>query len=209
MKVRTEAAHDAHGAPLSESATCSCAVEDRKIPAVLLDNLLRAVFRRPDRFLAKHLAAGRTAADLGSGSGFFTLPMAKIVGAAGRVYAIDFDPRAIQRLQRKTARRGVDSIVEARACSASEIDFVRNASVDFVLAEGLLCCMKDHDGVVSQIKRILKPAGRAYLGVIKFGPPADPRSVSKQEWERILGGFDLLDKGENALSRWALVATAR
>lgn len=190
---------------MSDSVTCSCPIEDRKIPALLLDNLLRRLFRRPDRFLAKHLSSGQIAADLGSSSGFFSLPMAKIVGASGRVHAVDFDPRAIARLKENAARHGLDSIIDSQTGSAAEIDFIEDGSVDFVLAEGLICCMKDHDGVVREIKRILKPAGRAHLGVIKFARAGDPRGVSKEEWARILGGFRLFESGENALTRWALV----
>lgn len=191
---------------MNESTTCQCRVEDRKIPAFIIDNFFRHLFRPPEKLVSKYLTPGDTAADLGCGPGYFSLPMAKLVGERGRVHAVDFDDRVIKRLEKRAARLKHHDTIEARAASASEIDFIPDASVDFVLAEGLLCCMKDHEGAVAQIKRILKPSGRAYLSVIKFSRAGDPRSVSSDEWREILGGFRVLDSGEGMASRWAVVS---
>lgn len=186
------------------AASC-CQVQDRRIPGLLIDNILRRLFRSPERFLSKHLDPGSAAADLGCGPGFYTLPMARIVGENGVVHAVDFDPKAIARVEKKASRRSYGRWVAPRAASASDIDFIESGSIDFVLAEGLLCCMKDHDGAVRQIRRILKPNGRAFLSVIKFGREGDPRNVSKDEWASILAEFRVLDGGERAVTRWALV----
>jgi len=191
---------------MSDSTSCRCQVEDRKIPALVIDNICRSLFRPPARFLAKYVSPGNTAVDLGCGPGYFTLPMAKIVGARGRVHAIDFDPKAIERVKRKADRQGINGLINAQAVSASEIDFIETGSVDFVLAEGLLCCMKDHAGAVRQIQRILKEDGRAYLSIIKLSREGDPRSVSKHEWTALLAEMEVLAAGEGLMSRWAVVA---
>jgi ubiquinone/menaquinone biosynthesis C-methylase UbiE len=59
--------------------------------------------------------------------------------------------------------------VEAHASSASDLSFIEDESVDFILANGLLCAMapKYHELAVSEMKRILKPKGQAYLSVAK------------------------------------------
>ena len=191
---------------MSNSTTCQCQVDDRKIPALVIDNICRRLFRSPAKFLSKYLSGGETAADLGCGPGFFTLPMAKLAGPSGRVYAVDFDPKVIARLERKAERQGMTPVIEPRATSVSEIDFIESGSVDFVLAEGLLCCMKDHAGAMRQIRRILKDDGRAYLSVIKFAREGDPRSVPKSEWARILEELEVQDSGESPMFRWALVS---
>lgn len=191
--------------PMSDSAACQCQVQDRKIPGFVIDNILRRLFRPPERFLTRYLQPGNTAADLGCGPGFFTLPMAKIVGSGGKVYAVDFDPRSIEHLRRRAERQGRLQTIEPCAASAAEIGHIQNASVDFVLAEGLLCCMKDHLGAIREIRRILASRGRAYLSVIKFSKPGDPRGVSKEEWESLLSRFPVLDRGENLVKRWAVV----
>jgi len=178
---------------------------DRRIPPILTNNFLRYWFSPPGRLVRKYVSAGTRVADLGCGAGFHTIVLARAVGDGGRVHAVDFDGKAIGRLQRRARRHGFDRVIAAHTASAAEIDFIPDASVHFVLAEGLLCCMTDHAGAVRQIRRILHPAGRAYLSVVKLARPDDPRGVSGAEWERLLSAFSPLDRGEGLMSRWALV----
>ncbi len=190
---------------MRDAPSCACAIDDRRIPPFLLDNVLRRLAQPPRRFLRRHLSPGDRVADLGCGPGHFTIPMTELVGQAGHVVAIDLDPRAIARLKRRIAAREAARVVDARVASAADIDFIESGSLDFVLAEGLLCCMKDHAGAVDQILRILRPTGTAWLSVMKMGRPDDPRSVTTTEWASILGRLRVHDAGEGLLSRWALV----
>ena len=192
-------------APLPDAPSCSCAVDDRRIPLFVLDNLLRRLLQPPRRFLARHVRAGDRAADLGCGPGHFTVPMAQLVGEDGRVVAVDFDDGAVAHLRRKLGRRRLETRVDARVASAAEVDFIETDSLDFVLAEGLICCMVDHHAAVAQIERVLRPGGRAWLSVMKGGRSSDPRSVSRSEWEGILGQLEVHASGQGLLSRWALV----
>lgn len=146
------------------------------------------------------------AADLGCGPGYFTVPLAELVGRGGKVYAVDFDPGAVERVRKKSSERELDGIIESRVSSAAEIDFVPDESVDFVFAHGLLCCMKDHTGTVSQIRRVLKKEGRAYLSVTRFARKKDPRSVTAEEWKSVLARFHVMESGQGLLTRWALVS---
>lgn len=191
---------------MSDQSACRYGTADRKIPAFVIDNFLRRLFREPMKFVSKYLSSGDTAADLGCGPGYFSLPMAKVVGESGRVHAVDFDEKAIRHLEQKAAHLECGRTITARAASASEIDFIASNSVDFVLADGLLCCMKDHTGAVEQIKRILRTEGKAYLSVVKFSKTGDPRGVSQDEWKSLLADFRLLDSGESLISRWAFVS---
>lgn len=191
---------------MRDAPACCCTIADRRIPPFVLDNAFRRLAQPPRRFLSRHLGPGDRVADLGCGPGHFTLPMTQIVGHAGRVFAVDFDPIAIERLTLKAARRGVDRVVEAHVASAAEIDFIASDSVDFVLAEGLLCCMQDHAGALDQIRRILSPTGKAWLSVMKFDRASDPRAVSATEWDAILSTMRVHESGQGLFSRWALVS---
>ena len=190
--------------PATEGCTTSCG-NDRRIPIFVTDNALRRLLSPPERFVEKYVEQGQVVADLGSGPGFYSLPMAERVGKSGKVYAVDFDPRAIEALKAKAERRGLDGTVEPHACSAAEIDFIPTASVDFVFANGLLCCMTDHRGVLEQVKRILKPGGRAYLSVSRAFIRKDSRTVTREEWQRMLGEFEVLEQRNGLISRWALL----
>jgi ubiquinone/menaquinone biosynthesis C-methylase UbiE len=56
--------------------------------------------------------------------------------------------------------------VEFHAWSASDLSFIKDESVDFVLANGLLCNMAEHrSAAVKEIERVLKPTGKAYVSL--------------------------------------------
>lgn len=77
--------------------------------------------------------------------------------------------------------------IEMHASSAASLGFIPDRSVDFVLADGLLCCVapRDLESVVSEMKRILKPDGKAYL---KAGR-GYPSYMDDTTWEKVLSGF--------------------
>lgn len=116
----------------------------------------------PQKHIEPYVTKGQVVADLGCGSGFYTLALADCVGPEGKVYAVDFDEKCIQALEKKVEKGGYHNI-ETHASSASDLRFINNGSVDFVLANGLLCSMTVTDqrkSAVNEIKRILKPSGQ-------------------------------------------------
>ncbi|MFQ5820969.1 MAG: class I SAM-dependent methyltransferase [Candidatus Heimdallarchaeota archaeon] len=123
-----------------------------------------------------YVTKGQVVADLGCGPGFYTLALADCVGSEGKIYAVDFDEKCIQALDKKMEKGGYHNI-ETHATSASDLSFINDGSVDFVLANGLLCSMTVTDqrkSAVNEIKRILKPSGQAYLSL---GAPWLPPSL--------------------------------
>lgn len=165
--------------------------------------LLRRFFDPPERHVEPFVKSAQVAADVGCGSGYYTFALAKCVGPEGRVYAVDLDERAIRSVEEK-ANKGDYRNVETHASSAANLDFIRDGSVDFVLANGLLCSMPAHrELVVSEIKRILNPKGLAYLSL---GMPPPFGHVDRAEWERILEEFKVERRGDGLRVRWALVS---
>ena len=182
------------------------APDDRKVPLFITGSLIRRAFSSPKKTVTKYVSAGNVVADLGCGPGYFTFPLAELAGSGGKVYAVDYDPGAVEKVEKKAKESGLDGVVEPRVGSAAEIDFVPDESVDFVFAHGLLCCMKDHAGTLGQIRRVLKKEGKAYLSVTRFSRKKDPRSVTAEEWKQILGRFHVRESGQGLLTRWALVS---
>ena len=181
-------------------------MEDRHLPAVIMDNFIRRLVSPPKKKLSRFIRAGIIAADVGCGPGYFTIPMAELIGSSGHIYAVDSDRKAIDSLQAKLTARGLQNIIEAHAASAADMRFVPNGSVDFVFANGTLCCMTDHRGAVEEIRRILKPAGLVYLSVSKFYRKGDPRAVPEREWNEILTHFGVKERGEGLTNRWAVIS---
>jgi ubiquinone/menaquinone biosynthesis C-methylase UbiE len=166
-------------------------------------NPITRLFEDPKRHVEPYVSKGQVVADLGCRSGYYTLPLAELVGPEGKVYAVDLDEKAIQTLKKKADNRGYRNI-EAHASSASDLSFIKDGSVDFVLANGLLCSMSDHrQSALNEIKRILKPRGQAYLS-LGFPPPLG--FVNQAEWKRILDEFRVERSGHGPRVSWAVVS---
>jgi ubiquinone/menaquinone biosynthesis C-methylase UbiE len=181
---------------------------DKRFPLYAHDNPFRRLLAPPRRLIQPYITEGQVAADLGCGPGYYTLALAEAVGPKGKVYAVDSDGKAAHAVMQKAVRRGFRNI-EARAQSASALAFIENGSVDFVLAHGLLCSMAPsfHEAALDEIRRILKPTGRAFLSAAK-GPWS---YVGRAEWERILEGFKVERRGGGfpvIANKWALVSVA-
>lgn len=172
----------------------------RRSPALL--DPLRRLFEHPKRLIEPYVKDGQVVADLGCGSGYYTLALAELVGSAGKVYAIDLDKKAIRALAKKAGKCGYRNI-ETQAVSAADVSCIKGKSVDFVLANGLLCSMaSNRQSAVNEIKRILKSTGKAYIS-LGFGPPLG--FVDKAEWEKILEGFKV-EQGGSYKEKWAVVS---
>ncbi len=172
----------------------------RRPPAFL--DPIRRLFEPPKRLIKPYVKKGQVVADLGCGSGYYTLALAELVGPKGKVYAVDLGRNCIRGLEKKAKKDGCHNI-EVYASSASDVSFIKDRSVDFVLANGLLCSMANHrEATVNEIKRILKLKGQAYLS-LGAGPPFG--YVDQSEWENILEGFKI-EQGGSYKEKWAVVS---
>ena len=105
------------------------------IPAIL--DPIRRLFEPPLRLIGPYVSKGQVVADLGCGPGYYALPLAGIVGPEGKVYAVDLGRVSVRTLERKAKKCGYQNI-EAHASSAADLSFIKDGSVDFILANGLL-----------------------------------------------------------------------
>jgi ubiquinone/menaquinone biosynthesis C-methylase UbiE len=176
---------------------------DRHFPLFANDNPLRRLFSSPRKY-CPYVKQGQIVADLGCGPGYYTLALAASVGAEGRVYAVDSDEKAIRAVERKASKRGGQNI-EAHVSSATHLGFIEDESVDFVLADGLLCSMapQNQRPAVAEIERIMKPDGRAFLKAAK----GFMSYVDEAAWTEILAGFKVEQRNDesSAGDRWAFV----
>lgn len=176
---------------------------DKHFPLFAHANPLRRLINPPDKYCS-FVEAGEVVADLGCGPGYFTLALAERVGPEGKVYAVDSDEKAIRAVEKKAHKRGYRNI-EAHVASAHDLSFMRDGSVDYILANGLLCAMapQHHESAVNEMRRVLKPSGQAYLSVAK----GSFSYVDKAEWESILEGFRVERRSDPARGdRWAVVS---
>ena len=121
--------------PKDQTASGASGSSFKRPPATL--NLIIRLFESPQKCIGPYIKKGQVVADLGFGSGYYTLALAESVGPEGKVYAVDLDKGRTQSLEDKADKAGYRNI-EAHASSASNLSFIKDRSVDFILANGLL-----------------------------------------------------------------------
>jgi ubiquinone/menaquinone biosynthesis C-methylase UbiE len=120
------------------------------------------------------LRAGMVFMDIGCGVGFFTIPAAEITGSKGKVYAVDADESAIDKLKIKAAERRLTNIV-ARVEKAEQTVFCEGCA-DIVFYSMVLHDFSEPERVLQNAKLMIKATGRlANLDWKEkqspFGPP--------------------------------------
>src|SRR4030067_2381460 len=76
--------------------------------AYTFDNFLRKLIHDPEEILRPYVAEGNTALDLGPGMGYFSIPLARMVGEIGKVIAADVQPEMLKVLQKRAKKAGVE-----------------------------------------------------------------------------------------------------
>ena len=96
---------------------------------------LRRLLHAPDKVLAPYVSEGMTVLELGPGMGFFTVELARLVGASGRVIALDIQPKMIEGLKRRVAKAGLLKRVDTRLAEPDSMGLADLAGgVDFAFA---------------------------------------------------------------------------
>jgi ubiquinone/menaquinone biosynthesis C-methylase UbiE len=118
----------------------------------------------PEAFLSSYVRPGMTVLEPGPGMGFFTLPMAKIVGSSGRIIAIDIQPRMLEGLRRRATKAGVLPRIETRLARPDSLGIEDlTGKVDFVLAYAVVHEMPSTEAFFNETSSALKPDGRLLL----------------------------------------------
>ena len=104
---------------------------------------------------------GRVWADFGAGDGTFTRALVELLGADGRVYAVDRDAGALAAIDRwpSTARANVIPVV-ADLTRPFELPALAEALLDGALFANTLHFMRHAEDVLARLVSFVKPGGR-------------------------------------------------
>ena len=121
------------------------------------------------------IAEASVVADIGAGSGWFTIRLARRVGPNGIVYAEDVQPEMLTAISRRASAEGLTN-VKPHLGRANDPQLPQ-ASLDVVLLVNSYHEIKERVTLLQNIRKALRPNGR--LGVIDFklegtGPGPDP-----------------------------------
>lgn len=110
------------------------------------------------------LSDGLVVADLGSGSGFYSIEAARRVAPMGKVYAVDVQRSLLERLKTEAQRnhlRNIDIIAgDLEKLGGTKL---RENSCDVVIVSNVLFMLEDKKTFLAEVRRILKQKGRLLL----------------------------------------------
>jgi SAM-dependent methyltransferase len=139
------------------------------------------------------IAPGKTVADIGAGSGWFTVRAAKRVGDAGTVYAVDINPKAIRYIESRIRKENLHNV---KPILGKPDDPLLPAKVDAVLI------LKTYHEVAQPITllRNLRPslAAGARVGVIDRNGNGENHGVAREVVvrEASQAGYQLLEQDD-------------
>ncbi len=94
--------------------------------------------------------------DYGCGPGGYSLAAAELVGAKGRIYALDIHPLAVERVQRIATERGLANIATVLSDCATGLG---DNSVDVVILYGTFHGVGNRARLLRELHRVWKPDG--------------------------------------------------
>lgn len=168
----------------------------------------RENWQQPERVIAAlAIEPGGRIADLGSGGGYFTFRLARAVGPAGKVYAVDIDG-GMNRYVAEKAREANLSNVET-VLARHDDPGLHDASVDLVFTCNTYHHIEDRSAYFGKLRRVLRPGGR--VAIIDydrggwfarlFGHRTEPDAIRREMEE---AGYRL-DEEHDFLSRQSFV----
>jgi ubiquinone/menaquinone biosynthesis C-methylase UbiE len=132
--------------------------------AYFLASRLRKLWQNPRTILAPYLRPGMAVLDVGSATGYFSLPMAEMISPGGKVVCVDVQPKMLDALRRRAAEAGLADRIETHVSSESSITLRgRDASFDFALAFTMLHEVADPSNFLREIYQLLKPGASLLL----------------------------------------------
>ena len=140
-----------------------------------LEEPRRVEWQKPDEVIAKlGLKPGEAVADLGAGSGYFTMLLSKAVGPQGKVYAIDILPEMLDYIRQRAQMGKVKNIELVQALPHDPK--LPPASVDMIFICDTLHHISNRDTYYPLLTKALRRGGRLvnidfYKRPLPLGPP--------------------------------------
>jgi len=166
------------------------------------DNLVRKLFHNPENILAPYVHEGDTVLDVGPGMGYFSIPLARMVGDRGKVIAADVQAPMLATLQKRAKKAGLEGRIVPHLCEEASIG-VREP-IDFALAFWMVHEVPDRIKFFHEVRFLLKPGARLLI--------AEPTiHVTRRMFEETLkrageAGFAVTGNPKIFMSRTALLS---
>lgn len=193
-EAATDSRHEHHG---HGAATAHHRFDDAERWAKVFDDPERDAWQKPEAVLDfMRLADDAAVADLGAGTGYFSVRLARRV-PRGKVFAVDIEPKLLEHLTQRAAKANLTN-VETLLAEASDPKLPSH--LDAVLVVDTYHHISERVPYFERVKQQLKPSGRLVivdfrLGDLPVGPP-DEHKISRDQTHTELeaAGYQLCDE---------------
>ncbi len=122
---------------------------------------VRRLFENPERLLQPFVRPGMTVLEPGCAMGFFSLPLARMVGSNGRVVCVDLQQKMLDGLRRRAQRAGLLERIETVICGPYDLGIPQwTGRIDLALAIHVVHEVPDASRFLAQIHAALRDGGR-------------------------------------------------
>ena len=177
--------------------------DDPERYAKSFDDPARDAWQMPARVIeALALKPGQKVADVGAGTGYFSVRLAR-AAAAPKVFAVDLEPKMVEHLTKRAAAEGLKNITAVQASTTSPN---LPEPVDVVLVIDAYHHIGNRPAYFEALKAKLTPGGR--LAIVDFrkgggegGPPDHFRFTPEQITGELAQAGYVLDRAHDFLPR--------
>jgi ubiquinone/menaquinone biosynthesis C-methylase UbiE len=121
---------------------------------------LRRLQHNPEKILKPYVREGMKVMDYGPAMGYFSIPLAKLVGSQGKVYCVDIQAQMLERLRRRARKFGVGQTIETRLVGSDYEPEALKGQLDVVLLFFVVHEVPDKAALFRDIRSMLKPDGK-------------------------------------------------
>ncbi|MFH1118176.1 MAG: methyltransferase domain-containing protein [Bacteroidota bacterium] len=158
----------------------------------LLINPVRKLSHKPEVILKPYLKSGMNAVDFGCAMGYFSLPMARIVGKEGKVYCFDIQEKMLSKLTSRASDRGLSDIVKPILIKEGDTYDQFSKTIDFILLFAVAHEVNDQQKLFTDLSVMMKPGS-----LMLFAEPAGHVKQSGFEQSLVYAGKAGLEKVED------------
>jgi ubiquinone/menaquinone biosynthesis C-methylase UbiE len=122
---------------------------------------LRKLLENPKKILGPFVEEGMTVLEPGPAMGFFTLPLARMVGPRGKVVVVEVQQKMLDVLEKRARKNGLLERIDSRLAKDGDMGLSNIfGRVDFATAIHVVHEVPDASAFFKEVFASLKPGGR-------------------------------------------------
>jgi ubiquinone/menaquinone biosynthesis C-methylase UbiE len=144
-----------------------------------LEDPNRDSWQKPEEVIkALNIREGQVVADIGAGSGYFTLRLARAVGEKGRVFAVDVEEGMVEYLRQRLNKEQIKNVTAMKVPPHDPL--LIDGSLDLAFVCDVYHHIEERDGYLRKLRKAIKADGRVvivdfYRKETPVGPPMSMR----------------------------------